>query len=361
MSAAMLLAGCAETQPDQSDTATTSTAAQSQPTTTSAITTETTTATTAETAVTAATTGTVTDLAESTPAATTDVVETNESVNAMAPATEAAATQTDPVQIPYPAETTTAAIATTAAAPANNPIDTGITEAQAKQIALDHAGLTEADTTWLRVHLDRDDGRYVYDVDFYAGGYEYSYDINPQTGEIVAHDKEYERVPNSTTAAATTAIDGIITEAQAKQIALDHAGLTEAEVQGLYAVLDRDDGRYVYDVDFYAGGYEYSYEINPQTGEIVAHDKEYERVPGSTTAAATTAADGIITEAQAKQIALDHAGLTEAEVQGLYAVLDRDDGRRVYEVNFRVGRREYDYDIDAATGTILSSDQEYDD
>ena len=40
--------------------------------------------------------------------------------------------------------------------------------------------------------------------------------------------------------------------------------------------------------------------------------------------------------------------------------LDRDDGRTVYEVEMRNGRMEYDCDIDAATGTILTWESDYD-
>ena len=41
--------------------------------------------------------------------------------------------------------------------------------------------------------------------------------------------------------------------------------------------------------------------------------------------------------------------------------LDRDDGRLVYEIEFHVGRTEYDYEIDAASGTVLKADMDTDD
>ena len=40
---------------------------------------------------------------------------------------------------------------------------------------------------------------------------------------------------------------------------------------------------------------------------------------------------------------------------------DWDDGRHIYEVEFYVDRQEYDYDIDASTGTIVSKDYDIDD
>jgi uncharacterized membrane protein YkoI len=333
LTAAILLAGCGETQPNQPDNTTTA-----PPETTAApVTTQTTPAETTTTEP-AQTTGTITDLLENAPAA------------------------------------------------ANI-----ITEDQARQIALQHAGIADTDVTNIWINAERDDGILIYDVDFYAAGKEYSYDIDAADGSILSFDVERDersamataavtttaaatleqsvQIPEVTTTTTTTAttqaqpannpISTEITEAEATAIALQHAGVAEADAVRLYTHLDRDDGRYVYDVEFYADGYEYSYEIDPKNGDIIAFDKELERMPAATTATTTNA--DLITEARAAQIALEHAGFAEADVQRLTARLDRDDGRRVYEVSFRVGRTEYDYDIDAATGNILSYDQDYDD
>ena len=63
-----------------------------------------------------------------------------------------------------------------------------------------------------------------------------------------------------------------------------------------------------------------------------------------------------ITEADAKQIALEHAGLTEGAVKNLRVEYDRED--RQYEVEFTVKRVEYDYEIDAANGQILKAEKD---
>ena len=80
-----------------------------------------------------------------------------------------------------------------------------------------------------------------------------------------------------------------------------------------------------------------------------------------TTAPTQAKKDENIGEKKAKSIALKHAGLKESEVSGLYVELDYDDGVLRYEVDFRQGQIEYDYDIDAKTGDILSYDKDYDD
>ena len=67
---------------------------------------------------------------------------------------------------------------------------------------------------------------------------------------------------------------------------------------------------------------------------------------------------GNITDAQAKQIALTDAGLKDTDVTFVRCNLDLDDGRMEYEVEFFSGNTEFDYDIDAATGTIVSKDRD---
>ena len=59
-----------------------------------------------------------------------------------------------------------------------------------------------------------------------------------------------------------------------------------------------------------------------------------------------------ITEDEAKEIALDKAGVDESEVTFARVELDKDGGVWEYEVEFKVGRTEYDADIDALTGEI---------
>ena len=65
-----------------------------------------------------------------------------------------------------------------------------LTKEEARDIALNHAGLAVSDVTALRVEFDRDDGRREYEVEFRNGFYEYDYEINALTGEI--HKSEIE-------------------------------------------------------------------------------------------------------------------------------------------------------------------------
>ncbi len=78
---------------------------------------------------------------------------------------------------------------------------------------------------------------------------------------------------------------------------------------------------------------------------------------GAQTTAPQTAQSTAVTLEQAKNIALKDAGLTTADF--VKAKQDYDDGRQIYELEFRSNGKEYDYDIDAATGRILKTDIDY--
>ncbi len=68
-----------------------------------------------------------------------------------------------------------------------------------------------------------------------------------------------------------------------------------------------------------------------------------------------------IGEDKAKALALAKAGLTAGDVMFARVELDKDDGVWQYEIEFRQDRMEYDVDVDARTGKILSYEKDLDD
>lgn len=70
---------------------------------------------------------------------------------------------------------------------------------------------------------------------------------------------------------------------------------------------------------------------------------------------------GVIKEEQAKKNALKKAALNEDEVKFIKIKLDKEDGRRVYEIKFVNGNKEYEAEIDALTGEITEWDVEIED
>ena len=67
-----------------------------------------------------------------------------------------------------------------------------------------------------------------------------------------------------------------------------------------------------------------------------------------------------ITANDATEAALKHAGLQKSQVSDIDVDLDRDGGKLIYEVDFNYGNTEYDYDIDADTGAVVSADKSKD-
>ncbi len=153
-----------------------------------------------------------------------------------------------------------------------------------------------------------------------------------------------------------------ISEAEAKAIALAHAGINEADVSHMLCKLDYDDGVAEYEVEFWDGTTEYDYEINAVSGEIIGYDYDMESYSGNsaTTPNASTSSE-YIGEAQAKSIALAHAGVTQSEAGSIKCEFDFDDGRAEYDVEWRIGAVEYEYTISATDGTIWEHDVDYDD
>ena len=231
---------------------------------------------------------------------------------------------------------------------------TDIGEAKARSVALSHAGISESDTSYIYAKKDWDDGRWVYDVEFWADGKEYDYEILASDGTILSYDYDAEYQWNGSTGTGSTSSTADIGEAKARSVALSHAGISESDTSYIYAKKDWDDGRWVYDVEFWADGKEYDYEILASDGTILSYDYDAEYQWNGSTG---TSGDTISTE-KVKSIVTDRAG-----VSGTFRELklERDDGRTVYEGEMRSGRTDYEFTIDAYTGAVLEWDTDWDD
>ncbi len=97
----------------------------------------------------------------------------------------------------------------------------------AKAIALEAAGIGEADATFTTAELETRNNTPYYEVDFTAGGQEYDYDIDALTGTVIASNQQ---AAGSTGSHGGSTGDTAITADQAKEIALNHAGLTADQV-----------------------------------------------------------------------------------------------------------------------------------
>ncbi len=204
-----------------------------------------------------------------------------------------------------------------------------IGEAKAKEIALNHANVTNI--TNYKIELDFDDVM-VYEIEFKANNKEYDYEINALTGDIIEYEIDNNETSNnnSSNSSNNTTTDKI-TKDEAKQIALKHANVTNITNYEI----ELDDNKY--EIEFEANNKEYEYEINATTGKIIKYsiDNNYKEP------------NPIISKEEAKQIALDHANVTNITNYEI----ELDDNK--YEIEFEANNKEYSYEINATTGKII--------
>ncbi len=276
----------------------------------------------------------------------------------------------------------------------------------AKETALKSAGLTEDQADFSTAGLDSRDGTFFYQVNFEAEGMEYDYAIDAVTGVVIeensvaaddgaeatgaaaseaetsgaAADDGAEAVGAAaskdaagdtasgavlasgaaqaseaaqTSPAAQNASDsGMIGEEKAKEIALNHAGLTEDQTQRLLVKRDYDDGRSIYEVEFYGEGRdEYDYEIDAATGEIVAFDSDLHDH-----GTAPSEGQSQVSEEQVRQIVLER--VPGASAENIFLHLEWDDGRLEYEGELIYDNMEYEFKIDAYSGAVTEWEAE---
>ncbi len=153
-----------------------------------------------------------------------------------------------------------------------NPKKEYISIEKAKEIALENAGVKQADAVFKKAHYDSDDLVAHFDIKFVANGYEYEYEIKASDGVILEKDIEREPVSEQVSQAPDKEV---ISEDRAKEIAIAHAKVDSANVKYFKAELDHDDLIVHYEIEFIEGKYEYEYEINAESGKIIAYDKDF--------------------------------------------------------------------------------------
>lgn len=238
---------------------------------------------------------------------------------------------------------------------------------QAQTAALEAANIDAADADVSSATLSEVAGVTCYKVEFTSGDHTYAYSINAENGEVLeASYRDKNAAPTDSTQTDTTASGvtttptqtapntntstGAVDEAKAQEIALTHAGVKAADATITKSKLDYDDGRQVYEIEWYANGAKYDYEIAVATGEIVNSGYEAKTVVG-------TGSSATVSEATAKQTALARvSGATEKDIYEWK--LDYDDGRPEYEGKIIYGGTEYEFTIDATSGTVTEWDAE---
>ena len=277
-----------------------------------------------------------------------------------------------------------------------------------------------------KLKLDEDDGAFEYDIDFCYNGMKYEIDVDALTGDILDFeskeimnpeekpDNRPEHKPengeNSGSGTDTPPVEEskppveegkppveesippveesippveesippvedskppiedskppiedstLISEKDAYNIALQHSGVDESTVEKLHIHLDRKHGKNEYEIEFVSGYTEYDYDIDAVTGEIISFDKDAESCDAPDFSKPSE--DEFIGKEAALNAAYAHAGINAEDVSDIEVELEKGRGVFKYEIEFKCGNTEYEYDINALDGTVIQFASEIDD
>ena len=241
----------------------------------------------------------------------------------------------------------------------------------AQEVALKAANIAAEDAAISATTLNEVAGTSCYKVEFTSGDYAYAYTVNAETGAVMEMSSQEKNevdtqaqteatVPaadsattQSSAAATAQTVTGTVDEEMAQKIALEHAGVKATDATITKSKLDYEGRRQVYEIEWYAGGKKYDYEIAVDTGEILSsgYDEKTSGWSGSNSSNVT------VSEADAKQTALGSvSGATEKDIYEWE--FDYDDGRPEYEGKIIYGGTEYDFTIDASSGAVIEWEAE---
>ncbi|ATP40993.1 hypothetical protein CSE16_13535 [Solibacillus sp. R5-41] len=144
-----------------------------------------------------------------------------------------------------------------------------------------------------------------------------------------------------------------ISASQAKEIALK-------QVQGKIVDFDYDGDDHTphYEIDVVKGNEKIEITVNALTGKSKITERETIQTKNQTSTQNSTNStpNGLISEQKAIQIAQAKAPGTVVKVE-----LDEDDNQLHYDIKIQNGKTEYEFEIDAKTGSIIHFEEDLDD
>lgn len=241
----------------------------------------------------------------------------------------------------------------------------------AQEVALKAANIAAEDAAISATTLNEVAGTSCYKVEFTSGDYAYAYTVNAETGAVMEMSSREKNAVDtqaqteatvsaadsattqSSAAATAQTVTGTVDEEMAQKIALEHAGVKATDATITKSKLDYEGRRQVYEIEWYAGGKKYDYEIAVDTGEILSSAYD-EKTSGWSV---SNSSNVTVSEADAKQTALGRvSGATQKDIYEWK--FDYDDGRPEYEDKIIYGGTEYDFTIDASSGAVIEWEAE---
>ena len=197
---------------------------------------------------------------------------------------------------------------------------------KAKSIALKDAGLVEnaEKIVFTKEELNRNQDKPYYLLEFYTGKYQYHYEIDAKTGDII-YGRKY------------------ILLADAKKIAVDDAECSDKVTFLEEELVDGGIKTPYYLLVFADNKTQWTYRINAISGAVMG--KHIDDISGT----------NFISLEEAKKVALKDAKLDDTAQKIVFTKteLNRSQDRPCYILEFYTGKYQYHYEIDAKTGEII--------
>ena len=248
--------------------------------------------------------------------------------------------------------------------------------------AEEYAGTTAVDSVTAEVDPELDESPAHYEVELQTAWGEFEYLVDAYTGKAALVNRVLTINPSlKFDALAKLSVEELKDLAEAgapaMPIGMDAARTAAEEYAGTTAVdsvtaeidPELDESPAHYEVELQTAWGEFEYLVDAYTGKVLSGQKdllaavsasnETTKPSGQKPAPSGTVQD--IGYAKAKSIALNHAGVSESKAYDMDIELDDEDGKLVYEVEFKSGGMEYSYEINAASGAILKHETEIDD
>ena len=157
---------------------------------------------------------------------------------------------------------------------------------QAKEIAAAHAKRSLEEVTFVKLNTEQDEGRLLHELEFCTADLlEYEYDVDARTGEIISWEYDAKKsislqksyMESGETSASDTPGAADVNEnalEAAKAAALEMAGLTSEEVSWGNVYEEYDDGRRVYEGEFFYDSWKYEFKADADTGALIDWEEE---------------------------------------------------------------------------------------
>ena len=238
-----------------------------------------------------------------------------------------------------------------------------LTESDAVKFAYVDAGISPKTAPSYEAKLLKEDGIYVYKVVISSEDIRYKYTIAANNGEVISSESAQiaQNKKDSTSSSDTTGV-----EENASNNISNKADPSEKNSKNVISNAkskDKPNANRTADNQTTGSKSENDVAENDKPAKSksdvknVADNESNNTSSGKTSTVSETAASRhYISMDMAKSITLKDAGLRPSYVTFEKALLKKDDGKIIYEIEFFTSTYEYEYEVDAYTGAILSKD-----